>query len=99
MKKDCYTVKAKVWLYPGHAAWHFVSVDKKQSALIKETYGKSARGFGSVPVEVTIGDTTWHTSIFPSKRDEAYLLPLKREVRQKEGVDAGDTVSFLLCVR
>ena len=59
----------KVWLYPGETAnWHFVTLTKKVGQEIKETFGKNARGFGSLPVEVTIGATTFKTSIFPDKR-------------------------------
>lgn len=90
-----YTLKAKVWLYPGDAAaWHFVNIDKKVGAEIKEKHGKRAKGFGSLPVVVTLGKTSWKTSIFPDKRSGTYLLPLKAQVRRKEGIDAGDTIEF-----
>src|SRR3989344_827481 len=46
--KQTYKVRSKVWLYPGMAGWHFVNVDKKQSAALKEKYGKRRRGFGSI---------------------------------------------------
>jgi Domain of unknown function (DUF1905) len=95
MKKSSYTMKEKVWLYPGDmAAWHFVTLTKKVGQEIKETWGKSARGFGSLPVEVTIGKTVWKTSIFPDKRVGSYLLPLKAQVRRKEDIEEGDLVKF-----
>lgn len=85
----------KVWIYPGDFAnWHFVTLTKKVGQEIKETHGKSARGFGSLPVGVTIGQTTWKTSIFPDKRVGSYLLPLKSQVRKKEDIEAGETVTF-----
>ncbi len=85
----------KVWIYPGEFAnWHFVTLTKKVGQEIKETHGKNARGFGSLPVEVTIGQTTWKTSIFPDKRAGSYLLPLKAQVRKKEDIEAGETVAF-----
>ena len=48
------------------------------------------RGFGSVRVEVTIGATTWRTSIFPG--GQRYALPLKKAVRAAEGIEPGDDV-------
>lgn len=85
----------KVWLYPGDmAAWHFITLTKSVGQEIRESYGKNARGFGSLPVEVTIGNTTWKTSIFPDKRVGSYLLPLKAKVRKSEEIEAGDTVEF-----
>ena len=93
MKKK-YVSRAKVWLYPGMAGWHFIYVDKKHAAELKEKYGSKKRGFGSIPVVVTLGKTSWKTSIFPDKREGTYLLPLKAQVRTKEGIAHGDTVAF-----
>jgi len=98
MKKNAYTVKSKVWIYPGGAAWHFVNIDKKQSKELKETYGKHSRGFGSIPVEVTCGKSKWGTSLFPDRQSETYLLPLKRSVRIAEDISEGDAIKFLLKV-
>lgn len=81
------------------AAWHFVNVDKKQSAEIKEKYGKVKRGFGSIRVRVTLGKTIWDTSIFPDKQSGTYLLPLKLSVRKAEGIETGDMISFTISVR
>lgn len=94
-----FTIKEKVWLYPGATPWHFVSVPKKQAAEIKKKFGDNARGFGSLPVLVTIGKTKWKTSIFPEKKTGEYLLPLKAEVRKKEGIMNGDAISFLLEIK
>ncbi len=91
-----YPIKAKVWLYPGMAAWHFVTLPVKQSDEIKEIYGGLKKGWGSLPVKVTIGKTTWKTSIFPDKKAGAYLLPLKTEVRKKEKIQEGDIVALTL---
>jgi len=100
MKNPVFKMREKVWLYPGMGAWHFVSVSKKASKEIKAGYlfiGK--RGFGSVPVTVTIGSTSWKTSIFPSKKLGLYILPLKKEVRKKEDIKNGDLVSISIEVK
>lgn len=91
-----YKMQAKVWLYPGLAAWHFVTLPKKESDEIKELFSDMKRGWGSLPVKVTIGETSWKTSIFPDKKAGAYLLPIKAELRKKEKISAGDLVGFLL---
>ena len=94
-----YSVRSKVFAYPGMDGWYFLTVDKKQSAALKEKYGKGAKGFDSLPVVATIGKTTWQTSIFPDKQSGTYLLPLKAKVRAAEGLTEGDVVSFTLAVR
>lgn len=99
MPKNHYKMQGKVWLYPGMAGWHFVTLPKKQSAEIKARFGLMKRGWGSLSIVITIGKTSWKTSIFPDKKAGAYLLPLKAEVRRKENITAGDTITFSVEVR
>jgi len=94
VKNKKYKIRSKVWLYPGMAGWHFVNVDKKKSEKIKKVHGAHARGWGSLPVIVTLGKTSWKTSIFPDKKSGTYLLPLKAGVRKKEKIYNGDTITF-----
>lgn len=98
MKKP-FTIKAKVWLYPGDAAWHFVSLSKATSTKIKQRFGAQARGWGSLPVTVKLGESEWETSIFPESKEGCYLLPLKAQIRKREAVFAGDTITFSLTIR
>src|SRR5688572_8925501 len=94
MAKSEFKVKAKVWLYQGASAWHFITLPKKESEEIKKSFAGIKRGWGSIPVAVTIGKTMWSTSIFPDAKAGAYLLPIKFNIRKKEGITAGDMVSF-----
>lgn len=94
MKSNLYKITVKVWLYPGESSsWHFITVPRKESADIETRYKEFKKGWGSLPVEVKLGDTTWKTSVFPDRKSGTYLLPLKAIVRRKEGVEAGDTVT------
>ncbi len=93
-----YKIKAPVWLYPAPVAWHFVTIPSKVSAEIKARFAKQRVGWGSIPVTVTLGKTVWKTSIFPDKKSGGYLLPLKANIRKKEGIEAGEMISFTLAV-
>jgi len=94
-----YALTEKVWLYPGETAnWHFVTIAKKYGQEIKETVGKNRRGFGSIPVEVTIGKTTWNTSIFPDRHAGSYILPLKAKVRKQEDIEVGDQIQVKIVI-
>jgi Domain of unknown function (DUF1905) len=71
--------------------WLFVSLPEEASEEIRDMPAPP-RGFESLRVDVTLGATTWQTSIFPGG-DGRYTMPVKRRVYEKEGVDEGDTVS------
>lgn len=88
-----FSFTSQVWIYPGVAGWHFISVPKVETAKINSQFAKEKRGFGSLPVDVTVGKTTWKTSIFPDKKAGIYLLPLKAAVRKKENLGDRDKVS------
>jgi len=96
MKYNQYKFKSNVWLYPGMAGWHFVSIPQDISEDIKNHFGGMKRGWGSLPVMVTVGTTNWKTSIFPDKKAGGYLLPLKAQMRKKEGIVADDKIELLL---
>ena len=49
-------------------------------------------GFGSVRIAVTVGITSWKTSIFPDSKTGTYLLPVKEAVRAAEELETGDDV-------
>jgi hypothetical protein len=77
---------------PGDGAWYFITLPKDKSAEIKFFNAPLRVGFGSVRVKAKIGDTDWRTSIFPSKPVEAYLLPVKAEIRKKNKLGDGEMV-------
>ena len=90
-----YLFDAELWLWDARQgdSWTFVSLPAEASAEIREIAGAVPRGFGSVRVTVTIGATTWKTSIFPDAKAKVYVLPLKKAVRTAEGLTHGDTAT------
>jgi len=79
---------ADLWESSSDAAWVFVSVPAAIADDIEERV-PSRGGFGSIRVHATIGDTTWATSIFPDKKRGTFVLPVKKQVRDAEGVGVG----------
>ena len=90
-----YEFTTELWLYPGEAGWHFVTLPTGVADAIDEEVGERA-GFGSIPVEVTVGASTWKTSIFPDKQSASFVLPVKKSVRASERLDAGSPVTMRL---
>jgi hypothetical protein len=94
-----FTFIGKCWLWQGKGTWHFITLPQDKSEEIKffsdNHFGKR-RGWRSVRVSANIGGTIWETSIFPSGSLEAYILPIKAEVRKKQKIVAGNDVEVLL---
>ena len=85
-------VISTVRLWNGESAsWHFIDVPPADATEIRVHSLTSRGGFGSVKVEATIGDVVWRTSVFPQKSG-GYFLPVKKEMRCKTGIAAGDEV-------
>jgi Domain of unknown function (DUF1905) len=93
-----YRFEAEVWEHEGPAAWYFVSLPDGIADEIAERHGARAAGFGSLRVEATVGGTTWQTSIFPDRKRQTYLLPVKAAVRRAEGLHDGSRTTLLLRV-
>ncbi len=91
-----YRFRTELWLHQGDAAWHFVTVPGDVSDDIEARTADQRRGFGSVRVQVTVGATTWATSVFPDSTRQAYVLPVKKDVRRAEGIEAGDDIDVAL---
>lgn len=91
--------RAKIWEHspsdPG--SWHFLTLPAELSEDLTLEAGPR-KGFGSVRVEVSIGSTTWHTSLFPDAAAGTFVLPVKKQVRQAEGLRAGVTCEVKLDV-
>jgi hypothetical protein len=94
-----FSFTAKCWLWQGKGAWHFMTLPQDKSAEIKffnENMHEKNRGWGAVRVQVTVGKTTWQTSIFPTSKLKAYILPIKADVRKKEKILVGNDVTVSL---
>lgn len=73
-----------------------MTIDPQTSVEIRyEALGRTG-GFGSIKVAATIGETRWNTSLFPHKTSGGFILPLKADVRQNEGLAEGDHVTVRL---
>ncbi|MFK4728890.1 DUF1905 domain-containing protein [Agromyces mediolanus] len=87
--------EAEIYEWAARRNWFFVDVPPEPSADISDQ-PRMPRGFGAVKVTVSLGGSTWSTSIFPS--GEVYVLPLKQAVLRAESVGEGDTVEVSLDV-
>ena len=89
--------RARVWEHsPGEpGSWHFLTLPADLAEDIRLEAGPRA-GFGSVPVEVSVGSSTWRTSLFPDTATGSFVLPVRKQVRLAEGLGAGRTCQVTL---
>ena len=85
---------ARVFEWRGPAPYYFVTVPDEGCAAIDDAKALVTYGWGMIPVFVTLGATTWTTSLWP--KDDAYVVPLKVAVRRAERVAEGDEVAVRL---
>ena len=87
-----YEFEAELWLWAARREeWTFVQLPDDVSADVREAAGDVRRGFGAVRVIVRIGTDTWRTSVFPDAGRGAYVLPVKRAIRERNALEPGDT--------
>lgn len=75
----------------GPAPFFFVALPPDLVETVRRAARLASYGWGVVPVQASVNDTAFTTSLFP--KDGGYLLPLKVVVRKNAGVVLGDTVT------
>ncbi len=90
-----YEVDVPLWQVE-NGSWVFVALPFPVADEVDELTRGRQGGFGSVRVEVTLGPTTWRTSLFPDKDRKTYVLPVKKAVRTAADVTVGDVVHLRL---
>ena len=89
-----FEIRGELIHWRGPSPFHFVPIPATQSAKIKSLSSKLTYGWGVIPVRVTVGNTTFTTSLFP--KDGIYLVPVKAAVRKAETLPLGSQVRLTL---
>lgn len=98
MPQVLYRLAGKLVAYEAAVgSWRFITLPKAASAELRAMF-HGTRAWGSLPCTVTIGGTTWQTSVFWSKQ-AGYMLPVKAAVRKAEGLADGDPVAYTLDIQ
>ena len=92
-----YTFTSVLYLWEARTdSWVFANLPEDIADEIEDAAPEPRRGFGAVKVEVTVGASTWRTSVFPSKQDATFVLPVKKAILKAESLAVGDTVKISL---
>lgn len=92
-----HTFSAELYLWEARVdSWVFANLPEDVADEIEDAAPEPPRGFGAVKVEVTVGGSAWRTSVFPSKRDATFVLPVEKAILKAEKFAVGDTVRISL---
>ena len=89
-------LSGEIFFWQGPSPFHFVAVPEAESDAIEAVSSSVTYGWGAIPVTAHLGHTRWKTSLFP--KDGRYLVPLKKQVRDAEGLALGDQVGIRLAI-
>jgi hypothetical protein len=90
---------SSVWAHDDVGGWHFLTLPTAVAQELRDEVPPAGPGFGSIRVTVTLGCSTWDTSVFPDKAGRSFVLPVKKDVRRANQLLAGDAVDVALRVR
>ncbi len=82
------TARALIWVWPGDISWHFISLTPEMSKSLRGSFPKSAM----IKVRASIDEVKWETSLFRNRRDSNYIMPIKKDIRKKASLQAGEIV-------
>lgn len=87
-----FNLSGRVEIFPYDNPWVYVRVSQRYTEATKHLADR-----GLVPITVTLGNSTWNTSLMPMG-DGTQFIPLSAKVRKTEGIKVGDTIklSFIL---
>lgn len=87
MKSLQFPFKDEVKIFPLENPWIYVPVPLKYTEMFK---GEADRGL--VAITVTVGSSTWNTSLMPMG-DGTQFIPLSAKIRKKEDIKVGDQIN------
>lgn len=88
MQNKFFSVSGTVKIFPVVNPWIYVSVPKRHTELTKTRADR-----GLVPITVTLGKSTWDTSLLP-KGDGTQFIALNAKVRENENIKVGNKIKL-----
>ena len=87
---------AALWEWRGPAPFFWLSVPEDFCDLVRAEAAEASYGWGAIPVRAKVGSTEWETSLLP--KDGGYALPVKADVRRREGIGDNDIVTVAMSI-
>jgi len=82
--------KSEVIYWRGPSPFYFIRLPDAQAKKVSTIAKQITYGWGVLPADVTVKGLTFYTALFP--KDSGYLVPLKKDIREKLEIELGDIV-------
>ena len=93
MEKEIFKGKSSVKIFPVKNPWIYVDIPEKYTEMLKNYADR-----GLVAVKVTLGKSTWDTSLMPMGNGTQFI-PLSAKVRKAENIEVGDNINLTFILR
>lgn len=93
-----YAFLTTMWKHSSPGGWFFVSLPEGISKEIRANLQWQEEGWGRMKTQAQIGKTTWDTAIWFDSKLGTYLLPIKSEIRTKEGLKVDEEFEIVICI-
>ena len=81
----------------GPAPFYFATTPDSVTKELETSAAHLSYGWGCIPVDITVGNTTLYTALIP--REGTYFVPLKAALRKAEAIEPGDSLKIKLAVK
>jgi len=89
--------ESKVIEWRGPAPFYFATTPDSVTHELETSASHLSYGWGCIPVDITVGNTTFYTALIP--REGTYYVPLKAALRKAESIELGELVDIKLSLR
>jgi len=93
-----YSFSAKLWSYNVKGGWFFISLPANISKEIREHLKWQEEGWGRMKAFATIKEIEWDTAIWFDKKLDTYLLPVKKNIREKANLKLDDIIAVSIII-
>jgi hypothetical protein len=93
-----YEMTVEVWRSDEPGDRYFVTLPDDVAEDVRAKCGGSHQAIGSLPVSAALGQSIWSTSLY-ADAGSSYVLPIRPDVRRRERVRDGQTVTMRLALK
>lgn len=94
-----YKFSAKMWQHSSSGGgWYFVTLPQNISKEIRENFKWQEEGWGRMSATAKIGIYKWKTAIWFDTKINAYLLPVKADIRKKANLETNKSIEVRILI-